>query len=288
MTKEAGTSGRNGKELQSQSRARYLTPHELVARAKGDLAGLLGIRKLKTVDRFISEKVTGIHLNNVDVLSIDVDHTTEIDSYIKAYMQSPRTALIISEFFYPELIENAGILARPMRKVKQRGGTMYGARLQAAERVEQALREAGKPVAVADIADRGSYLAWNYILRLSPVFLGGAIALATKQDLAAFAGAKPVPISNCTKLKLAFLLLEMVPDTIIKTVPELVGVIEPARPIITAVVLLVPVIALVIIFSEEAFAPPRMVLAPALLILIFCGKRCSGAVHKRTKRRHSM
>lgn len=54
MAIEAGISAGGGKEIKSQISARYLTPQELEKSARRDLSGLVGNRKLKTVDRFLT------------------------------------------------------------------------------------------------------------------------------------------------------------------------------------------------------------------------------------------
>lgn len=137
------------------------------------------------IERFVSETVTGIKINGVDVISIDIgNHKKEaLSSVAKAYLGSKRTKTIVVEYFEPELRKN-GVYAvlHPVKSARNYGRSMLGKppipytyakaphpQLRTAIEVASALKDAGKPVAVADIANQfGFPIAYSTLL-LTPI-----------------------------------------------------------------------------------------------------------------------
>jgi hypothetical protein len=165
---------------------------ELILNAKRDLADQIwrGIISPNYIEAFIDNKVTGVNINGVDVISIDVDREPgNLEQIIRGYMNCARTKVIVPEYFYPELQSNAGILSSLMEKTASRKvkGEL-SKRLYSAQIVTDACRDSGKPIAVAEIANRPSYLAADEAFNWYPGLLGILFSKLTGQDPILFTG----------------------------------------------------------------------------------------------------
>lgn len=171
-------------ETVSHERPRELSHAEMVESAMTDIAAPLALWHITPTDieTFIDQKITGIRLNGVDVLSIDIDHKGLLDPITVAYLNASRTKVIMPEYFHPELVENGGIFSS-MRE------SSTDPRLSFAQNISTILQQSGKDIAVADIANRPSYEITHLLSRYLP-YLGvlGSAALATRTGTAGLLG----------------------------------------------------------------------------------------------------
>lgn len=138
------------------SHARMLTTQEIVAKASPDMSA----NTSESLYTFVEKNVTGFQSNGMDVLSIDIDHKPgELNPWMKAYINSTRTKLLLPEYFGPDIARHAPKLYK---------NKLYGSsKLQFAEQLAEELQN--KPVAVSDIANRPRYEAIYAIHTFSAV-----------------------------------------------------------------------------------------------------------------------
>src|SRR5689334_22291332 len=76
---------------------------------------------------FIRERVSGIRLNGVDIISVDIgNHTKDpIDPMTRAYLESAITKAVVVEYFEPELRRN-GVYAviHPIKSARNYGRSL--------------------------------------------------------------------------------------------------------------------------------------------------------------------
>ncbi len=176
------------------AKPRYLTHDEILASAVKDLSidqhsGYQGSIERASLDQFIKESVTGVRMNGVDVLSVDFEHSDNSpDPYIGKFIGSDRTKLVVAEYFYPELERN--LKKSPLRKHAEHLMFVDNKdRMMFAKNLADFVQRQNKPVAVADIANKPSYMAVRDIFRSSLVaagFLGGGIGMNQNMNLAPY------------------------------------------------------------------------------------------------------
>jgi hypothetical protein len=125
--------------------------------------------------KFVDKKVTGVHMNGVDVIFIDTEHNESgLDYLSQAYINSPRTSAIVTEYFDPELRNN---IPAWFRKKAEKSNEGYRRRFRSTKEKEEVLRDSQKPVVVADPADRVSYeLIYRATRTVLPLASGAAAA----------------------------------------------------------------------------------------------------------------
>lgn len=160
-----------------------LSSFELFESAKRDFHNELQKGRFTETDvnSFINERVLGARVNGVDIITLDFAHKEKnIHPVMEAYIRSPRTRVVVSEYFYPELkinAEKAGLsilLNSKFLKLIYR----HHDRLNRSRKLAGICQEAGKPVAVTDIANRPLYFLEREAFRWSPyciAFLGEKI-----------------------------------------------------------------------------------------------------------------
>ncbi len=152
--------------------AQYIPANELVKRAQADFSKQIdmGLFSQQEIDNFVQEKVIGVKLNGVNVISIDFEHSNEeVDPILEAYIKSPNTRVIVAEYFYPEIKNNAertGLLS-----IMNNIGGNYTAGIEYAKKLSEICRTANKPVAVTDLANKARYIPFREFFRNSPLFL---------------------------------------------------------------------------------------------------------------------
>src|SRR5689334_3555886 len=55
---------------------------------------------------YLSEDVSAVRVNGVDVVSVNFEHGRVIDPFLGDYIRSPRTKVVVPEYFYPEVSRN--------------------------------------------------------------------------------------------------------------------------------------------------------------------------------------
>lgn len=169
--------GLNRARLLSLDRLKYLAVKDSSAQiAQGTFTE-------QQVEGTVVERVLGINLNKTDVIFIDIDHRpTDLDPVVIGYLQSPRTRIIVPEYFYPELYENAkafGLRTRMEKQMQDPNGTI-GVRLSFAKSLADTCAQIDKPVATMDIADKPDYLVSSTLFNYFPAFLPVIAALITR------------------------------------------------------------------------------------------------------------
>ena len=80
------------------NKPRLLETEELVTGALHQFSGQINNGELsqRQVETFVKDRVTGVKVNGVDVVSIDIHHEDQtIDPVMRAYMESDRTRAIV-------------------------------------------------------------------------------------------------------------------------------------------------------------------------------------------------
>lgn len=128
----------------------------------------------ETLERFLEEKCEGVRIGNTDVVFVSQDHVRNLvlDPALESLASAPGTKAILVEYFDPELKANAKnfpILGEFLEQVFQASG---GGRVKTSlsNKIAEIARKTGKPIAVADIANKPEYY---YGYSLAP---GGLIA----------------------------------------------------------------------------------------------------------------
>ncbi len=164
--------GLTTRSVETNPNAQFISTKEFTDRAKADFSKQVdsGLFSNQKVDEFVEEKVIGVKLNGVNVVSIDFEHTDEeISPICEAYIKSPNTRVVVVEYFYPEIKNNAertGLLS-----IMNSMGVAWTARIEFAKRLSEICREANKSVAVTDIANKARYIPFKEFFRNSPQFL---------------------------------------------------------------------------------------------------------------------
>ena len=164
---ESGESALQSTEIHSHRQ--YILQDELITRAQKDFSSAIqeGLFSPDDVQKFVSEKVLGVRVNGIDVISIDFEHSDEaINPIFEAYIRSPKTRVLVAEYFYPELksnMERTGLLTYIKRL-----GRDFANRIEYAEKISNLCSKTSKPVAVADISNKAKYMFFREFLRHLP------------------------------------------------------------------------------------------------------------------------
>ncbi len=130
------------------------------------------------VEQFVNQRVIGAKLNGLNILSIDFEHNEgPIDPVLRAYITSPKTKIVVPEYFYPEMMR--WLDAKTIRLFKKINfwEQFHQDRVDFARRFAEVCREADKRVAVTDLANKPNYLLNRVLLRTMPFFMSYSNAL---------------------------------------------------------------------------------------------------------------
>lgn len=111
--------------------------------------------------QFLDKKSEGVKIGNTDVIFVSQDHTgnLKMDPALESLAGAPGTKAILVEYFEPELMANARnfpVLGKFLEQVfKAIGGP--GVKTVLSNKLAEIAKEKGKPIAVADIANKAEY-----------------------------------------------------------------------------------------------------------------------------------
>ena len=140
---------------------------------------------LGNVEAFTKEHIRRVRIGSVDVMIIDQEHA-EFDSAfglspaLKACIASGKTRVVLEEYFNPELRTNAEdipVLGKAAGLLWKNTEEKQNTRVLFNDAVTEECRRAGKPIAVADIANKMSYMVDRFLPSLTA--LAAALPLAT-------------------------------------------------------------------------------------------------------------
>lgn len=154
-----------------ESKSKFLSLDELISSAESDFSNQInsGLLSIDDIQEFIRKKVIGVKINGVNVISIDFEHSDEeINPVAQAYLKSPSTRVIVVEYFYPEIKKNAERIG--LLSLMNNIGGYYSDRIVYSKKISDICREANKPVAVTDIANKASYISFREFFRNSPQY----------------------------------------------------------------------------------------------------------------------
>lgn len=181
--------------------AKLLTPDEIIARSEWGVHTQTSFTfQRKKIYDFVENNVLGIKSNGVDVLSINFRHgNPNLDPLTKAYLSSPRTQLVIAEYFKPDL-DRSGIYSGKLARTVH-----YSPRLKATAQLDKTFQDTGKPIAVVDIANKPSYEIAYLLNRLAPsVETFAALPFIDQRTLLALPLAALIAYSTCIDLQELF------------------------------------------------------------------------------------
>ncbi len=116
---------------------------------------------------FLSKKCEGFRIRETDVILVAQEHTSDfnLDLSLKSLAGASGTKVILVEYFSPELeanVRNFPFIGQ-LLKIVYETKSAKGVKTSLSNKLAQIARETGKPIAVADIANRAEYTL-NYAL----------------------------------------------------------------------------------------------------------------------------
>lgn len=136
------------------------------------------------VEDFVENRVTAAKVNGDNIISIDFDHEeTSVHPITSDIIRSPNTRVVVAEYFYPEVAKYENLIRNEVT-----GGGTHKDRLAYSRMIADVCRDAGKPVAVADIANKPSYMAIREIFRMLPTIGAVGASMINKNPYLAVPG----------------------------------------------------------------------------------------------------
>lgn len=161
------------KQLEQVPSSRYLAPDEILALAKRDKSFRRNNEPFTKDDAdYVKKNVLGAQVAGVNILTASIEHESLIVPPVaRDFIFSPHTKVVMPEYFYPEL--RRWLYTPSTRRIQKIGkwSKAYQRRVSLAKKLADVIGKSEKTVAVADIANKPSYILFREMWLTLPWFV---------------------------------------------------------------------------------------------------------------------